>query len=786
MVVCCALLAVLSNFLSIEWAISQSFCILFENGLQKILLCGKLKVVYGRSLCVKFGNLYTYEVCMEKIEEPTVLFGKSKWIWAADATKRNSNIILRRTFSFGQNKPPQRAFCRAACDTHYYLFVNGNAVVWNGGLNRSGKRAYYDEFDIAQYLTKGDNIIVVFCQYYGVDGRDLVCSPRAGFIFECNDLDIYSDGSFMVYENEAFRTPRSTNCCYAGYNVNYDAAHEGPIQNVYDPAYNITQFKPATILANYPDDNLGALELRPVPLDKFSAQPVIAKPKKSTDQFDGDTYTIVLPREMRVTPYMEVAGNGQEVITIYTDRTECMGCFGDEKSTYKAHSVTYTTKPTLNIYEGMLPMVGSVLYFTMPHSVKVVKLGYRELGFNTVPTCSVQTDGGKLDTLIGKAVNTLYLSMGSTLMDTPERERTMWLGDASVAARALYLTYYDAAPLVKKVLDDVMEYSDGDNILYSCVPGNVPVDIPSHGLVALGDYGIFGAYRNYSADTEFFRINYETLYQYLMQWDMTEHGVALRDGTRRWYDNLYNIDETLLENALYYNACKFVKELGSVVGVNDYDEEFEDRMVNIAEFIESTWDGLGYTTHEDSYDDRANAFVVLTGLVPDDRKTAIARLLAATVNASPYLEWAVLEALTVLDRRDLARMRFDTRYATAAADESTTLGEDFNGYGTHCQSYQSAVIFEAIQLFGGISVKDGASKITLTHDFNAIHDFRSEVKLASGSLEVRYKYSPAKTDIIIDNKTTAKVELDIAPERIGRTVERRTIVLNKGKNKFSV
>ena len=140
----------------------------------------------------------------------------------------------------------------------------------------------------------------------------------------------------------------------------------------------------------------------------------------------------------------------------------------------------------------------------------------------------------------------------------------------------------------------------------------------------------------------------------------------------------------------------------------------------------------------------------------------------------------------MLDRRDLARMRFDTRYATAEADESTTLGEDFNGYGTHCQSYQSAVIFEAIQLFGGISVKDGASKITITPDFNAIHDFRTELKLASGSLEVRYKYSPAKTDIIIDNKTTAKVELDIAPERIGRTVERRTIVLNKGKNKFSV
>lgn len=719
------------------------------------------------------------------MEEPTVLFGKSKWIWAADATKKNSNVIMRRTFSFGQNKPPQRAFCRAACDSHYYLFVNGNAVVWNGGLNRSGRQAYYDEFDIAGYLTKGDNIIVVFCQYYGNEGRDLVCSSRAGFIFECNDLEIYSDSSFMVYENEAFRTPRTANCCYAGWNVNYDAAHEGPIQNVYDPAYNITQFKPATILDSYPDDVMGIVVARPVPLDKFSAQPVIVKPKKTTNQFDGDTYIINLPREMRVTPYMEVAGNGQEVITIFTDRTEVMGCFGDETSTYKAHSVTYTTKPTLNIYEGMLPMMGSVLYFTMPRSVKVVKLGYRELGFNTVPTCTFTSDGGRLDALFGKAVNTLYQCMGSTVMDTPERERTMWLGDASVAARALYLVYYNAAPLVKKVLNDIIEYSQ-DNILYSCVPGNVPVDIPSHGLIALSDYGLFGAYRNYTTDVEFFRLNYEKLCDYLMQWEMTEHGVALREGTRRWYDNLYNVDEVLLENALYYNACMFMKELGSAVGNNDYEEEFDDRMVNIAEFIESTWDGLGYTTREDSYDDRANAFVVLAGLVPADRKSAVARLLAATLSASPYLEWAVLSALTALDRRDLARARFDTRYALAAVDDKTTLGEDFNGYGTHCQGYQSAVIFEAIELFGGISVKDGASKITITPDFTAIKDFRTELQLASGTLEVRYKYSPTKTDIIIDNRTTAKVELDIAPERIGRTVERRTITLNKGKNKFSV
>lgn len=141
---------------------------------------------------------------MEKKEEPSVLFGKSKWIWAADATKKNSNIILRRTFSFGQDRPPSRAVCRAACETHYYMFVNGNAVVWEGGLNRTAKSAYYDEFDIGKYLVKGDNVIVVHCSYFGNEGRDLVCAERAGFIFECNDL-IYTATAVLPFT----KTPRS-------------------------------------------------------------------------------------------------------------------------------------------------------------------------------------------------------------------------------------------------------------------------------------------------------------------------------------------------------------------------------------------------------------------------------------------------------------------------------------------------------------------------------------------------------------------------------------------------
>lgn len=718
---------------------------------------------------------------MAKVEEPTVLFGKSKWIWAGEVSGRSSDVILRKTVTL--DRPPSRAICRAACDTHYYLFVNGTAVVWFGGLNR-GKSAYYDEFDIAKYLTKGSNVIVAYCRYYGNAGRDLVPGPRAGFIFECNDINVYSDNTFTAYENVAYRKPQSGNCCYAGSDILYDASREEQIQNHLETEFTSSLFVAATELDDYPDSVNGALLPRPVPLERFSPQPVVGRFKKTSDPFGDDTYTVTLPRMMRVTPYFEATGNGNEKITVTTDRTLCGGTFGDESSTYRAHSIEYITKPTVNIFEGLLPMTGETLIFTMPRTVKVLKLGYRELGYATSPTCELSADA-MTESLFEKAKTTLYNCMGSTLIDTPERERTMWLGDGSISARALYLAYADAAPLVRKMLDDIEDSVAGDTI-FCCVPGNVPVDIPSHGLLALGEYGLYAQYRNFVGELDLFRVNYIRLCDYLMMWEMTERGVLPREGNRRWYDNLYNIDETLLENALYYSACKFLKALGATLGEHEYDEVFDDRMDNIAEFVESCWDGLGYTTQGACYDDRANAFIALCDLVPDERKSAVARLLAAVTGASPYMEWAVIQALCDLGRRDLAYMRFVSRYSLAAKSEAGTLGEDFCGFGTKCQSYQTAVIPEIVQMFGGIDVKNGASEITITPDFTAMKDFRCSLKLVTGDLDVRYKYGATKSDIIIDNRTTGKVTLDIEPEHIGRKVDRRSVVLGKGKNKFSI
>ena len=145
-----------------------------------------------------------------------------------------------------------------------------------------------------------------------------------------------------------------------------------------------------------------------------------------------------------------------------------------------------------------------------------------------------------------------------------------------------------------------------------------------------------------------------------------------------------------------------------------------------------------------------------------------------------------MEALAALGRSDLALKRFTSRYAAIARSEDTTLGEDFNGFGTKCQSYQTAVVSELIQVFGGIDVRKGASLITVSPDFTAFREFKCSIKLATGELDVKFKNNGSRIDLVIENGTTAKLTLDVRPELVGRPVERRTIVLNKGKNKFSI
>ena len=85
----------------------------------------------------------------------------ANWIWADAEVKPGQWVSMRKTFML--EEVPSELFARISADTKYWLWINGEQVVFEGQLKMGdGKYTwYYDKVDISDYLVKGENAIAV-------------------------------------------------------------------------------------------------------------------------------------------------------------------------------------------------------------------------------------------------------------------------------------------------------------------------------------------------------------------------------------------------------------------------------------------------------------------------------------------------------------------------------------------------------------------------------------------------------------------------------------------------
>ena len=156
---------------------------------------------------------------------------KGKWIsFEQSQSKPNTWIAYRKEVTL--SKKPESLTARIAADTKYWLWINDRMVVFEGGLKRGPARhaTYFDEVEIAPYLTEGANTIAVLVWHFGKNGFNHVNSGQAALLFDARnaDTEIVSDDTWggMVYEayqdTEApfpnYRMPES--------NIRFDARRE--------------------------------------------------------------------------------------------------------------------------------------------------------------------------------------------------------------------------------------------------------------------------------------------------------------------------------------------------------------------------------------------------------------------------------------------------------------------------------------------------------------------------------------------------------------------------------
>ena len=446
------------------------------------------------------------------------------------------------------NKVPDTAISYAAADTKYWLFINGKMAVFEGGLFRESLPGcgYADRFDLASCLQTGKNDLVCISWFYGNEGRNNTNSTRAGWIFECETLGLFSGPDFLCLRHPAYYQTGEPNpsFLYGGHNIGFNANLD---MDFLDPNFDDGKMHPASVYSN---DVWGEQLLRPIPLHRrgdlccFSNIPIK----------DGKA-VLSLPVSTQFLPYLEVEAKGGEVIDICSDRYLVNGGPGDEMHQYRGHRIEYTCKPGLNRFDALNYLFGEQIIYSFSESVKILCLGYRSSGYDTDIIGSFTYDDEILNTLVKKSANTLYVCMRDNFMDCSDRERGQWIGDVSVQMpQVFYLMDSNAQKLAKKAISDFIHLRKGD-VLVGNVPGVHFSELPAQSLNAISEMGFIAEYYSNTGDTEVLLWTFEPALRYLMLWNLNDGGLVIgRNGNWRWFDHLYNVDEDVLENAWYYSA----------------------------------------------------------------------------------------------------------------------------------------------------------------------------------------------------------------------------------------
>lgn len=131
---------------------------------------------------------------------------RGRWIWDHEPVEPgpvfrvakdgvSHFLYLRRTFEV--DTPPASVPARVTCDSRYVLFLNGRQL-GRGPVRGEPTLLGWDEYDLAQDLRSGPNVVVALCRYYGSAGPWwLPASPvgtlgRGSFCFETSSSSGFS------------------------------------------------------------------------------------------------------------------------------------------------------------------------------------------------------------------------------------------------------------------------------------------------------------------------------------------------------------------------------------------------------------------------------------------------------------------------------------------------------------------------------------------------------------------------------------------------------------------
>lgn len=657
---------------------------------------------------------------------------KARWISRAySPCDANTWIAFQKKVDL--KTVPAELPARIAADSKYWLWINGEMAVLEGGLKRGPAPGdgYYDTVDIAPYLKAGENVISVLVWYFGRNGFSHMNSGTCALLFEAvgGGVEILSDSSWDACVQFAYGTAsgKAPNYRLSESNVLYDARKFNPDWFKGAPKRMGGAFELAIEPGKAP---LGKLVPRPIPLWKDYGLQDYAEVRRS-----GDTLICHLPYNAQFSPYMELDGPAGKAIRLVTDHD----AVGSEKCVHGE----YITREGSQSYEHLPWLNGEYMYYIVPKGVTVNKVQFRETGYDTAFSGWFRCDDPLLNEYWQKAQRTAYICMRDTWMDCPDRERAQWIGDeVHEMMEAFYALSPSSWNLARKGFIEFARWAAPDGGLYAPVPcSNWFRELAQQSLAAAGWYG-FHDYWFYSADDSFIPEVYPALHKYLHEaWQLDTDDLPLeRTKGWNWADAGRDIDRVALLHPWYYLALKGERDMaGELNKIDDVgtDEAMMDRLKE--SYNRLFWNGSCYKTpgYEGPADDRVQALAVVSGIAGPDKYDAILKVLANRKEAETYFMRYVIDAYFVMGTADLALARLREYIPQVMSPDYSTIYEHRGLKNTSNHAWSGHGIIICSQRLAGIEpLKPGFKEFSVRPQMASLKHIECGLETAFGMIEV--------------------------------------------------
>lgn len=729
----------------------------------------------------------------------------AKWIWQKEDGPSNTWMSFRKTISV--EDVPEKIEAFIAVDSKFWLWVNGEMVIFEGGLSRGPSQAgdwnrkekitptnsWYESVNIQPYLKKGQNTIAILVWYWGRETHKgtHIDSGKGGLLFsaQIGNQKLVSDKSWKAIQHLAYDNtipPASKSLVQYPVQFNAQKATKDWSQNAwYTSNFDDTNWPVAIEKGSAGVAPWYNLEPNNVPhlvnhgLENYENQDDLQFPFIS----QGKIIKAKLPFNKQVTPYLEVEAEAGDTIFITTDNR------------LNKITATYITKAGSQRFESFSWMNGNEIRYTIPEGVKVKSLKYRWMSVGEM-VGEFEINDQFYNRLWEMGNNTLFVCARDNFMDCPDRERALWIGDVADQVGYLFYSMDDAGrQLLKKAILQTTAFSE-NGVIGALGPLRVR-ELVAQSLQFISQ-GIWPYYLN-TGDEETLEKAYPFVYDYLTLFPMQENGLPeyrIKKSPDAWDWVDWGVKETAdkepIQMAFYYLALDKAKEMAEVLGEEAHVKWYTERMKTMKPAFEKTYwkDGFYSSNKEQLKDDRANAIAIVSGIANSEYYNQIVdNVLIPNRFSSPHFEWLVEEAMCIAGRYEASLARMKDQYQSQVdKKEMSTLYEMFPKGGSYNHAWNGSNKILSKYIAGVEPTNLAWSEYQIMPNLVHFKQLKKVIPTVKGNIniEINKTESSYQLQLTSPEHTTSLIGIPKTGKEIKEVSVNGKIVWKKGKNKKSV